>query len=368
MKDPSSPVCRTISTLLSRIGDKWTVLVVQTLGNGPRRFNELRREIPSVSQRMLTLTLRNLERDGLVSRTVTPTIPPRVDYELTELGQSLQKPICGLATWAMDHVEAIHAAQALLDRADEFARAGDPKAAMSFYQAALKGAKAGYAELGTMERLRGAQAFVQRRADEFQQSLDRAVADFRPTDTAAQTRLTHALEMLKGERSIYPQQPAVFYYPYLAQRQFFDREEFDWVPQIEAATPVIREELLALLDAGADFRPYVEDHPNRPRREFHHLNNDPSWTALYLWRDGKLVPEVADRGPRTVEALAKTPLSHIGHRTPAALFSRLEPGAHIPPHSGMLNCRLICHLPLIVPKAAGCASATRPANGRKGSC
>jgi DNA-binding HxlR family transcriptional regulator len=115
MKDPSNPVCRTISTLLSRIGDKWTVLVVQTLAGSPRRFNELRREIPSVSQRMLTLTLRNLERDGLVSRTVTPTIPPRVDYELTELGQSLQKPICGLATWAMDHVGAIHAAQARFD-------------------------------------------------------------------------------------------------------------------------------------------------------------------------------------------------------------------------------------------------------------
>ena len=115
MKDPTSPVCRTISTLLSRIGDKWTVLVVQTLANGPRRFNELRREIPSVSQRMLTLTLRNLERDGLVSRTVTPTIPPRVDYELTELGHSLQKQICGLATWAMDNVDAIHAAQARFD-------------------------------------------------------------------------------------------------------------------------------------------------------------------------------------------------------------------------------------------------------------
>jgi DNA-binding HxlR family transcriptional regulator len=109
MKDPSSPVCRTISTLLARIGDKWTVLVVQTLGGGSRRFNELRREIPSV------LTLRNLERDGLVNRTVTPTIPPRVDYELTELGHSLQKPICGLATWAIDNVEAIHAAQARFD-------------------------------------------------------------------------------------------------------------------------------------------------------------------------------------------------------------------------------------------------------------
>jgi DNA-binding HxlR family transcriptional regulator len=115
MRDPSNPVCRTISTLLARIGDKWTVLVVQTLGEGPKRFNELRREIPSVSQRMLTLTLRNLERDGLVSRTVTPTIPPRVDYELTELGKSLQKPISGLANWALENVEGIHAAQARYD-------------------------------------------------------------------------------------------------------------------------------------------------------------------------------------------------------------------------------------------------------------
>ena len=123
MRDPSNPVCRTISTLLSRIGDKWTVLVVTTLGEGPRRFNELRREIPSVSQRMLTLTLRNLERDGLVSRTVTPSIPPRVDYALTDLGQSLQKPITGLAQWALENVEAIHKAQAGFDAAQDKAEA-----------------------------------------------------------------------------------------------------------------------------------------------------------------------------------------------------------------------------------------------------
>ena len=123
MKDPANPVCRTISTLLSRIGDKWTVLVVQTLGEGSKRFNELRREIPSVSQRMLTLTLRNLERDGLVSRTVTPSIPPRVDYELTSLGRSLQKPITALADWALDNVEAIHDAQARFDAAQDEAKA-----------------------------------------------------------------------------------------------------------------------------------------------------------------------------------------------------------------------------------------------------
>ena len=123
MKDPASPVCRTISTLLSRIGDKWTVLVVSTLGKGPRRFNELRREIPSVSQRMLTLTLRNLERDGLVNRTVTPSIPPRVDYDLTDLGFSLLKPVNALEQWALTNVEEIHAAQARFDAAQDEAQA-----------------------------------------------------------------------------------------------------------------------------------------------------------------------------------------------------------------------------------------------------
>ena len=115
MKDPHNPVCQTISSLLQRIGDKWSVLVVSTLASGSRRFNELRREIPSVSQRMLTLTLRNLERDGLISRTVTPSIPPRVDYELTALGRSLEGPIGQLQQWALDNVGAIHAAQARYD-------------------------------------------------------------------------------------------------------------------------------------------------------------------------------------------------------------------------------------------------------------
>jgi DNA-binding HxlR family transcriptional regulator len=123
MKDPTNPVCRTISTLLSRIGDKWTVLIVGTLGEGSKRFNELRREIPSVSQRMLTLTLRNLERDGIVSRTVTPTIPPRVDYELTELGQSLLKPIVGLTDWALANIEKIHEAHARYDADQDEAEA-----------------------------------------------------------------------------------------------------------------------------------------------------------------------------------------------------------------------------------------------------
>ncbi len=121
--DSNSPACRTINHLLQRIGDKWSVLVVMTLSEGSRRFSELRRQIPSISQRMLTLTLRNLERDGLVSRTVTASIPPRVDYELTELGHSLKGPIGALSQWALANIETIHAAQDRFDRVHDAATA-----------------------------------------------------------------------------------------------------------------------------------------------------------------------------------------------------------------------------------------------------
>lgn len=109
--------CRAVSEVLARIGDKWTVLVVITLGDGTKRFNELRRALGSISQRMLTLTLRGLERDGLVTRTVFPTIPPRVDYELTQLGHSLLVPVSGLGQWARQNRPAIQTARQRFDAA-----------------------------------------------------------------------------------------------------------------------------------------------------------------------------------------------------------------------------------------------------------
>src|SRR6266581_3134855 len=109
--------CRAVSEVLARVGDKWTVLVVSALGEGPKRFNELRRALGSISQRMLTLTLRGLERDGLVTRTVFPTIPPRVDYALTKLGRSLSKPVEALGLWARQNRSAIHDARRRFDAA-----------------------------------------------------------------------------------------------------------------------------------------------------------------------------------------------------------------------------------------------------------
>jgi DNA-binding HxlR family transcriptional regulator len=111
--------CRAVSEVLSRVGDKWTILVVSELGPGRKRFNEIRRALGSISQRMLTLTLRGLERDGLVTRTVFPTVPPKVEYELTKLGRSLLEPVSGIGLWARQNRKAIEDARQRFDSAGD---------------------------------------------------------------------------------------------------------------------------------------------------------------------------------------------------------------------------------------------------------
>jgi DNA-binding HxlR family transcriptional regulator len=111
--------CRGVTSVLARVGDKWSVFVIMMLGDGPRRFNELKRMVGGISQRMLTLTLRGLERDGLVTRTVFPTIPPRVDYELTDLGHGLCEPVKALGEWAKDHQSEIEGSRARFDGRNE---------------------------------------------------------------------------------------------------------------------------------------------------------------------------------------------------------------------------------------------------------
>jgi DNA-binding HxlR family transcriptional regulator len=115
MPDPNINGCRATREILDRIGDKWSLYIIASLTKGTMRFNELRRGIDGISQRMLTLTLRGLERDGLVSRTMYPTIPPRVDYELTELGQTLLVPVMALVSWADNNQLAIKEAHERFD-------------------------------------------------------------------------------------------------------------------------------------------------------------------------------------------------------------------------------------------------------------
>jgi DNA-binding HxlR family transcriptional regulator len=113
--ETAAAACETISELLNRVGDKWTMQVIRTLSTGPSRFNALRREIGDISQKMLASTLRNLERDGFVSRTVTPSKPPQVEYALTDLGRDLQCPILALAQWTFENAHKIEAARARYD-------------------------------------------------------------------------------------------------------------------------------------------------------------------------------------------------------------------------------------------------------------
>jgi aspartate beta-hydroxylase len=243
-----------------------------------------------------------------------------------------------------------HNIPALLMRADAYRRAGDHRAATSFYQAALAASKqAKQLPPAIVAQLERAAAHIRDAGSDYQSHLERALAERGVDAKATGPRFEEALDILFGRRQIYLQQPSVFYFPGLPQKQFYESEQFDWANDLEAATSDIRLEVSDLLHQGAEFRPYVEQEEKRPFRDFYGMQGDPSWGAFYLWQDGSLVEENALRCPRTVGALETVPMTRMGARTPSVLFSLLRPGTHIPPHHGMLNTRLICHLPLIVP-------------------
>ncbi|MGV7206669.1 winged helix-turn-helix transcriptional regulator [Oxalobacteraceae bacterium A2-2] len=119
MPNANTGGCRATREILDRVGDKWSLYIIAALSNGTLRFNELKRRVDGISQRMLTLTLRGMERDGLITRTIYPTIPPRVDYELTELGRTLLGPVMALVNWANDNQLAITEAHQRFDQAAE---------------------------------------------------------------------------------------------------------------------------------------------------------------------------------------------------------------------------------------------------------
>lgn len=241
---------------------------------------------------------------------------------------------------------------ALLTRGSFERRRGDDRAAALFYRTALAAAAATPPPPQLHPPLREAEAFLAQAGARFAQTMAAALADAGLDAANSPPRVAEAIDMLLGKRELYLQQPSMFYYPGLAQRPFFEREAFDWVPQLEAATGRIRAELLALLAGDEAFTPYVRSADDGPAPS-NHLLDDPSWGAVHLFESGQPHPVHAARCPDTMAALATTPQPSIGSRSPMALFSRLRPGTHIRPHHGVFNTRLICHLPLIAPP--GCA-------------
>ncbi len=248
-----------------------------------------------------------------------------------------------------DHPNSVEAHVAL---ADLHASSAKEELAVNFYRKALELSQ--YQELdaealGAIERARIglerllSRAHAKREARLAQRGL--------PQDRRS-PRLREALDLAAGKRRQYFQQPTAFTWPGLPSIQFFDADQFDWARSIEAATQSIREELLALLETHADdFRGYVQHNTVAPEAN-RALLGSRDWSILPLCENGWLAPSIVERCPSTWAAALQAPLPRISGWGPTVVFSMLKGGARIAPHTGMFNTRLICHLPLMVPR--GC--------------
>ena len=259
----------------------------------------------------------------------------------------------------LDDREATHAALdrvleaeprnlfALLMKGDLYSRSGDDRAAVSYYRLALSSAAAATALPGDLpQRLERAAAAVAAAERKFEEHLTTHLATAGIHDVPR--RLAEAIDIASGRREIYLQQPTSFYYPGLPQIAWYDAGDFEWAAALEARWQEMRAEIEAVLCDEQGVEPYVHAQKDRPSRG-HSLLNDKRWSAFYLWRDGKPVEDHARRCPVTMELLELPPIPRVKGRSPMAMVSILRAGTHIPPHTGMLNSRLICHLPLVVP-------------------
>jgi aspartate beta-hydroxylase len=163
-------------------------------------------------------------------------------------------------------------------------------------------------------------------------------------------RVSAAMDVMLGRRRVFANECFGMHYPFLPADEYFDREHFPWLGDLEAQTDVIRAELVELLDSSdAGLSPYVAMPPGTPQNKWTELNNSAAWSALHLWKDGERVEEACVRAPKTAKIVEGLPLAGIPGRAPTVFFSILQAGKHIPPHTGVTNTRAIIHLPLVVP-------------------
>lgn len=198
-------------------------------------------------------------------------------------------------------------------------------------------------------------AFLSGQRQALADALDEGLAEaFDGASERDRGRASAACDMMTGRREMLPNKCHGFFYPYLPHDEFFDRAHFPWLDRLEAATPVIRRELQAILrSADPGIAPYIDMPPGTPRNLWSALNRSTDWSALHLWRDGERIDAVCERAPQTAELVESLPLASIPNRAPAVFFSILKAGKTIPPHTGVTNIRSIVHLPLIVPGKCG---------------
>jgi len=246
---------------------------------------------------------------------------------------------------------------ALLIKGAALARAGKDDEAMGRYRMALAVAeqvRRGGQTLPPMlaSELGRASQWVEQHIAERAGRIDQALAEGGFGPGTRSERIDEALAILRGDAPIQLQQPTSFYFPGLPQRSFYERSEFDWVPALEAEAGAVKAELEALLQSQAEeFEPYIAADADRSggTAPNAHLAGDAKWSAYHQLKGGAPVEGHAEQFPATLAALDHAPMPRMAGRAPMALFSLLKPGAHIRPHHGLFNFRLICHLPLIVP-------------------
>ncbi len=238
--------------------------------------------------------------------------------------------------------------RALIMKGDHLAAKGNARAAVSFYEVVLalasQSADLPPAIAEALPRVKTARSKIH--AD-FEAHLRKRLAEFGYDERTSSARFAQSLDMLTGKKQRYIQEPRSYFFPELPNTQFYPRSMFPWLDAVEAATENICAELSEI--SKKEFVPYIQTPTERPINSEHKLLNSLDWSAFFLWKDGALVVGNAERCPNTLAALETVPLARIRGRTPSILFSRLKPGAGIAPHTGFLNTRLICHLPLVVP-------------------
>lgn len=169
----------------------------------------------------------------------------------------------------------------------------------------------------------------------------------------ARRRLEEAIGVYAGVRKVYNHEPLLLHYPRLPAIPFFPRELFPWLPELEAATPLVQAELNALLASRMDaFAPYMQIPADAPVNQWGELNHSRRWSSLFLWKDGERQDAVCDACPGTAALLERLPMARQPGFAPTAMFSALEAHTRIPPHTGSTNVRLLCHLPLVLPGPA----------------
>lgn len=242
--------------------------------------------------------------------------------------------------------------QAMIIKADALSAKGDERKAAAFYLAAVKSAPPQPSAALALEIERAKRA-CSTAAVHYEEFLRSKVDALGISDGAAHSRQAQTLDILFGRKQIYYQQPEKFYFPELPQIQFYDPSHFDWADGLIAQTGAIRAELDIILSGADGFEPYVPASSQAPHLHSHILMGNSDWGAFHIKKDGVTIEENAARCPVTLKALEAAPQPDVPGKSPIALFSRLKPGAQIPPHTGLMNTRIICHLPLIVPE--GCA-------------